>query len=214
MQSFFSRTVALFLTLGLAGCGGSPAASLLAEAETGGYTPARFGVCKGYGCADMVMTTLSPREWAGIAAIFDPPASTAPEERTRIADAIGRLEQAVGPKTGTQSDAPGAAIINFDRTGQMDCIDEAFNTSVYLGLLVDARLLRFHDVGAPARRGHLVDGWPHNTATVVERATGRAFAIDSWFHGNGRPAEVVSLDSWLDGWSPAEPQPAMTAAQK
>jgi len=201
--------VVLLLALALVGCGGSPARELLATAGPDEYATARFGVCKGYGCSTLVMTGFSGREWAGIAAIFDPPPVDAADERTRIAVAIGRIERLVGLKTGTEGDAPGAAIINFDRTGQMDCIDEAFNTTVYLGLLAKAGLLRFHVVGEPARRGHLIDGWPHNSATLIERAGSQAFAVDSWFHGNGHPPEIIPLGQWLDGWSPQQGRAAV-----
>jgi len=201
-EVMLSMLMAFSLALVLCGCGGSPARDLLMEVEGRPQSPDRFGVCKGYGCDELVLTSFSTREWARIEAIFDDPAPDATSERRRIAEAVGEVERLVGPKTGTDRDAPGAAIINFSRQGQMDCIDEAFNTTLYLRMMADAGLLRWHDVGEPARRGYVVDGWPHNTATVIGRNTGRGWAVDSWFHGNGVPPEIVPLDVWLDGWTP------------
>lgn len=192
----------LLASMSLMSCGGSPAASLLARVDGQPQSPERFGVCKSYGCQDMVMTSLSPREWARIEAVFEEGAPDAAAERALIARAIGVMEEVVGPKTGTEADEPGAAIINFSRHGQMDCIDEAFNTTLYLRMMAGAGLLVWHEVGDPARRGYLFDGWPHNTATLVERETGLEWAVDSWFHGNGAPAEVVTLRIWRDGWVP------------
>lgn len=196
--------MACFALLALSGRSGSPAEQLLEAVEGRPQSPDRFSVCKGYGCDELVLTSFSSREWARIKAVFADPVPDSASERRRIAEAVGEVERLVGPKTGTERDAPGAAIINFNRQGQMDCIDEAFNTTLYLRMMADAGLLRWHDVGEPARRGYVVDGWPHNTATVIERDTGRGWAVDSWFHGNGVPPEIVPLKAWLDGWSPAE----------
>ena len=200
--------VAVALALLVAGCGGSPARKLLQDVEGWPQSPERFSVCKGYGCDEVVLTSLSSREWARVEAVFVGPPGDAASERLKIAEAVGEMERLVGLKTGTEADAPGAAIINFIRQGQMDCIDEAFNTTLYLRMMADAGLLRRHDVGEPARRGYVVDGWPHNTATVHERDTGRGWAVDSWFHGNGVPPEIVPLEDWLDGWKPEKGKPA------
>jgi hypothetical protein len=193
--------LAILGVLLLAGCTTSPAVSLLSKfgAEN---SPARFHVCRDYGCAKSVMVSLDETEWRQVRALFTPAPSSAADERERIRRAVALIEVLVGPKAGTQNDRAGAAIINFSRRGQQDCIDEAYNSSTYLGFLARDGLLRWHDVGAPARRGFFFDRWPHNTATVTERATGRRYVVDSWFHANGVLPEVVPLDVWLDGWHP------------
>ena len=66
-----------------------------------------------------------------------------------------------------------------------------------------AGYLKWHKIKGWAGRGMLIDGnWPHRTAVVVELKTGKAYAVDTWFEDNGRPAHVVSLESWRDGWIP------------
>lgn len=52
-------------------------------------------------------------------------------------------------------------------------------------------------------RGFILLGWPHTTAVISETVSGRRFAVDSWFHDNGQPPEIVALDIWRWGWSPA-----------
>lgn len=181
-------------------------------------TPQRFGVCSDYGCAKLTMVTLTTAEWAAVRAAFGPAPANPAAERQAIRRAIGQMERIVGPKTGTDQDQPGAALINFSRAGQMDCIDEAFNSTTYLRFLERDGLLLWHRVGLPVRRGSFIDRWPHNTATISEMEGGgkgaadngaaerntdaRAYAVDSWFHGNGVPPEVVPVTLWLKGWSP------------
>src|SRR3546814_6495417 len=46
----------------------------------------------------------------------------------------------------------------------------------------------------------LVDA--HNTAVVVDHATGISYAVDSWFFDNGTPAVVLPLVVWRSGWDP------------
>lgn len=208
-----SAVLALLLAGVISGCSNSPSRELDEEYGHMNETPARFGVCKGYGCETFVRISLSAAEWQTVRAAFTGPYKEEPHkdaggERAGMARAIGRIEQLAGPKTGTAGDAPGAAILNFDNAHEMDCIDESFNTTTYLRFLARDGLLIWHEVGQPVRRGSFVDRWPHNTATVIERATGQKFAIDSWFHGNGHAAEVVSLDLWLKGWQPDRKKPA------
>ncbi len=71
-------------------------------------------------------------------------------------------------------------------------------------ILKDHNLLNFHDVSAPDTRVPLLHGgkWPHRTAVVTEKSGEKQYAIDSWFHDNGFPAEVVSLTDWKKGWKP------------
>jgi hypothetical protein len=189
------------VVLATAACTTSPSETYLARyAATN--TRALFTVCSGFGCAHDTAVHLAPDEWGEVRHIFAEVPADAAEERNRIRAAIARLETLVGAKAGTANDAPGAAIIALDTRGQMDCIDEAYNTSTYLRLLAEDGLLRFHSVGQPVLRGHLIDRWPHNTATIADTGTGSAYAVDSWFHGNGQAPEIVPLDMWLAGWSP------------
>ncbi len=38
----------------------------------------------------------------------------------------------------------------------------------------------------------------------MEVGSGQSYAVDSWFHDNGVPAEIVPLPDWLSGWMPRE----------
>ena len=157
-------------------------------------------VCHGYGCKrqDTVDLRLA---WPRLVAAMTEPAPDAAAERANIAVTIGAFEAEVGAMIGTTEDV-GGTFEGFAMPGQLDCIDETSNTTTVLELLDEAGLLVWHEVRGPMSRFFVYDGWPHTTAVIVETATGEAFAVDSWFHDNGQPAEIVPLEMWVAGWGP------------
>jgi hypothetical protein len=184
-------------TLLLAGCA---AAGNVGEFAASDATPEALPVCHGHGCKLRTVVSLDPAQWSSVAGAFVPLPETPAAERQQIAEAIARLEALVGAKAGTGEDAGQNQLLAS--TGQLDCVDETANTHTYLQLLERSGLLRFHQPTSPAHRGWPDDTWVHNTAVVAERAGGQSYAIDSWFFDNGRPAAVVPLQAWLDGWQP------------
>jgi hypothetical protein len=195
------RTLLLPAALAVAGCSPSPTIGMLKD-HVEKDTRSNFVVCSNYQCSARFNVALTDAEWAQVSAYFEPPAADAAAERQQIAQAIGQIERIVGPKTGTSGDKPGAAILTGNTRGQMDCLDESHNTTVYLHLMARDHLLKWHTVGQPIIRGHVIDRWFHNTATVTDTATGVSWAIDSWFGANGEPADVVTAAEWLKGWEP------------
>ena len=165
-------------------------------------TPAQIPHCQGYGCRLKSYATLTDSEWKKINKYFQskPDAS---QERAAIAQAIGQFEKIIGHKTGTAEDVAGT----YEQLGdlQQDCVDESVNTTIYLELLRQRGLLKHHDVSNIAARIPFLGGGGgfHQTAVIVERATGTRYAVDSWFHDNGHDAEIVLLDDWLYGWRPS-----------
>jgi hypothetical protein len=194
-----SRALIALSAVLLAGCadGRSQVGRIVAQNATAGQLP----VCHGYGCKVRTVVSLSDAEWASVAALFSPAAADAAAEREQVALAVGRIERLVGPKAGTARDK-GENSLTFATGGELDCVDEAANTTTYLRLLAANGLLRWHEVATPAARGRFFDGWPHNTAVLAESKDGARFAIDSWFFDNGRPAAVVPLQQGLKGWRP------------
>ena len=163
--------------------------------------PDAFSVCYGHGCRETVQLSLTAREWAEVKKQLSPPADNALNERRRIRRAIALLEVIVGRHTGTSSDI-GGTFAGTGRLGQMDCVDEATNTTAYLQRMANAGLLRWHTVDEPAHRGFFILGWPHTSAVIRETETGERYSVDSWFHANGYPPEIVPLNRWRAGWRP------------
>jgi len=161
----------------------------------------RLEICYAGGCARSAVAQLDTDAWQTIVDVFTPPSTTAEQERMRIANAIGIFEQLVGSQTGTDADRAGT-FKNANYPGQMDCNDEAINSTIYLRLLKLHGLMQYHEVEDTRTRHFFFNGWPHTTAVIREILTDSRYAVDSWFHDNGLPAEVVEFQLWKDGWRP------------
>lgn len=163
-------------------------------------TQKAFPHCSAYDCATMQIANFWPREWKKVEKQFKPKAKTPEKERQQVADAIMVMEQIIGPITGTDGDVGDT----FKKTGkgQLDCVDESTNTSVYLDLLIQDGLITYHTLAAPQARAPAFR-WPHQTAVLIEKESGEFYAVDSWFDDNGKPIYIIPLEQWMDGWKPA-----------
>lgn len=164
-----------------------------------------FEVCTGGGCAEVKHVSLTDDEWQSIASIFtnERMVSNAEQERDLIALAIGAFESIVGTKTSTATDLAGT-FGNSDYPGQLDCNDEAINSTTYMRLLRQNGLLKFHEVEDTRTRNFFFTGWPHSTAVIHETASGERFAVDSWFYDNGFPATIIPFTVWKSGYIPED----------
>ena len=160
-----------------------------------------FEVCYGGGCAGVAKAAFDEAGWAPIRHLFQSPSADAGQERERLSQAIGLMEQAVGRQTGTNEDRAGT-FVDVRYKNQLDCNDEAANTKTYLKLLQQAGYLQFHDIIDTKTRGYFFNGWPHTTAAIQEKQGGQRYAVDAWFYDNGQPAVVVPLEKWKTGWKP------------
>jgi hypothetical protein len=163
--------------------------------------PDRFSVCFGHSCSVVVTVGVSTDDWQMVRALFREPAASPEAERVRIATAIAAMESVVGALTGTWRDY-GGDVKGFARPGQMDCVDEANNSTTYLRMFARDGLLQWHSVGPIMKRGHLLWGIPHATAVIIDISTAEWWAVDSWFQDNGMPPYIVPYVTWQDGWRP------------
>lgn len=199
------RTLLLLAPLLLAACADNLYPSLDAYMESKrlpDVSMKSFPHCQNYGCAKVMKVELNQNDWNAIEKSFGKKAKSAQQEREKIAKTIGVFEQVVGPLTGTENDREGTFIQTGN--GQLDCVDESTNTTVYMMLLKEAGLIHFHEIEQPQVRWPLVSGrgWMHQTAVVTEKETGAQYGIDSWFEDNGAPAYVVPMEEWRNGWHP------------
>ena len=150
-----------------------------------------------YSAGKLVQTTItvSSQDWARIEGFFEPLATTPMEERHQIRYSIAVFEQIAGIQTGTWKDqAVNHAHLGSDAA--LDCIDESTNTTVYLRVLEQQGLLRYHHVEPPiARHRFFLD--IHQTAVITELASGDEYVVDSWFRDNGFPPYVTTVDAWF-----------------
>jgi hypothetical protein len=192
-----SFSILLISLLTLLGCSGHN------KKKTTAPVVDSFPVCYGYGCHTVQHVTLSDEQWLTLGTLFSPPANNAATEREQIALAIAQMERFVGSKTNTNDDLPGTFEALFqDLSHQMDCVDEATNTTVYLKLFRERQWITFHQEKARINRGFFFNGWPHTAGMIEELATEHRFAVDSWFHKNGVAPEIIPTKLWYSGWHP------------
>lgn len=192
--------LALIVALPLRASADAPTMTRILKAAP---SPTGFDFCWGGTCAEVLRTSLDEAEWARVRAMFAPAPANAEAERATVGQAIGLLESMVGPKTGTMGDRAGT-FGNSAHPGQLDCNDEATNTTNYLRMMGADGLLRFHQVQDTATRGGFLFFGRHSSAVLIEHASGRRYAVDSWFYDNGLPAVVVPLEVWRSGWKPVD----------
>ena len=155
-------------------------------------------VCYNFGCKQQSSIALPADEWATVAGWFVPPAETPAKEREQIRRAIGWMETIVGRHTPTHKDLafdlPPGGDLKALFPGQLDCIDEAINTTTYLKLFAREKLLTHHVVIKPAYRRSWFD--QHWAGQVREKKTGKRFVVDSWFQANGHLPVIQNSADW------------------
>lgn len=161
--------------------------------------PDNYSICHNNGCAQFAFISLNDRQWSSVEAFFFPIANNAKHEREQIKLALALLEFYSGEQSITYRDQAGNSLTEGIQ-GQLDCIDEATNSTVYLRLLANADLLKFHQQSSRTSRGGIII--PHNTATILETQSKQRYAVDSWFEANGEPPYIVPLSDWRNGWKP------------
>ncbi|TVQ85053.1 MAG: hypothetical protein EA357_01285 [Micavibrio sp.] len=175
----------------------------LAEKNMSAPAPEHFLICHGYGCRRQSPVALSSAEWRQIRNLFHPPSRNAAEERQRISEAVGLMERFSGAQTGTDRNKAGTFQAAF-RNGQMDCEDEMMNAAMYFTLFAQHDLIRYHRLAGEAHRGFFLGGWPHRAVRLEDTENGDIYVLDSWFHDNGHPAEILPYTVWRGGWRPAK----------
>jgi hypothetical protein len=164
-------------------------------------SPQRFSFCWGGTCAAIEQVGLTDAEWSRVRALFHPLPRDAEAERETVRNALALLESMIGPKTGTAEDRAGT-FGNSAWPGQLDCNDEATNSTSYMRMMRADGLIRFHEVLDTKTRGGFLIFGRHSTAVIAEIGSSKKFAVDSWFYDNGKPAIILPLETWQAGWKP------------
>jgi hypothetical protein len=154
-------------------------------------------ICHAFTCGRVTPVVFSESEIGRLTAPFGKPMSSAAEERKAVSQAVQTFERIVGRKIGTSGDRGGLEFGGGDPS-QMDCIDEATNTTSLLLLLSQKDALKFHEVARPVARGFFLDGrYPHATAVLRETGSKRSWAVDSWPIANAEPPVIQDLSVWI-----------------
>lgn len=167
----------------------------------------RVSVCHAFGCQLKTTMAFTAQDISQMSMLVGEPAN-AEAERAAVARLIAWAETRVAPRVGSANDEGGLDIRNAGTPGQMDCIDEAANTTSYLLVAQHNGLLSHHHVGRPVARGYFLDmRYPHATAVMVD-ASGTPWAVDSWPHPNGVRPDILPLEHWFAGLASGRADPA------
>lgn len=171
--------------------------SIYQELSLSPPTPQSIIICHGFGCKYRTQIGLTPADWKKLESIMAAGRASPQAERAAVASAVAWLQRRVAPEAGTAKAVARAGPSLSGDPSQFDCIDASRNTTTTLVVLEHLRLLRHHTVSAPEARGFFLDGrWPHATAVMQERGSGRAWAVDSWTRDNGEKPEIMPLARW------------------
>ncbi|MEY3201401.1 MAG: hypothetical protein RIR70_951 [Pseudomonadota bacterium] len=189
-------------------------------ASTAALAEERIEICYNYSCARTATVVYSDeqlervRQWM----LYAPDAAT---ERRILRGVMGKLYGWAGQQAPISADR-GGNHADDDADGRMDCIDHTVSTTRLLKMLQAQGWLRFHRVADLVERKGAYGLLQHFSASIEERPgrleewqlstrllsapqeadnelRGPRFVVDSWFHDNGQPAEVLPLEEWLEG---------------
>jgi len=156
----------------------------------------RLFVCHGFDCSYKTRLDLRAADHAQFAAYFAKVSS--PEaERSAVGKAVQYAEERAASVIGVR-DLPKSDYTQSRVKGHMDCIDESTNTRSLMLYLEKRGLLKHHAVEANRSRGLFVDGrYPHSTAVLREKLSGKKWAVDSWYEPAGGPPDILPFDQWM-----------------
>ncbi|WP_373235823.1 hypothetical protein [Cohaesibacter celericrescens] len=161
-------------------------------------TKSTIYICHAYSCKLKYSFHPTQKDLNALEKILANGSDTAKTERKAIGKAVQWFETRVGPLVGSDKDKGGLDLYSAGIPGQMDCIDEASNTTSLLMFAQQYGFLKHHRVVSPVARGFFLDGrYPHATAVVITKSTNKRFAVDSWKFDNGMFPAIKPLDVWM-----------------
>jgi hypothetical protein len=159
---------------------------------------ARMTVCYGFGCRRRMIWDFTPGDRKALTDILAKGRANADAERKAVQQAVVWFDRRVGPVIGTDKRIARADFRYFDDKHNYDCWDTTRNTVSLLLVLQDWGLLRHHVVGDPQFRGKFFFGQtPHNTAVLIDKATGKDWVVDMWTRGYAELPDVMTVEQWL-----------------
>jgi len=147
-------------------------------------------ICSGSGCEYTVKFKFNKTDIEFLRHTFAT-VDSAKEERQRIAKAIAWIEKRVCLTAGTCNDRAGDNSSKVK--GQMDCTDEATNTTSYLLIMERYKFLKYHKVLKPTHR--YMPMYPHWAASIS------GYAVDSFFRANGGTPDILLQSRWNNGYN-------------
>lgn len=157
----------------------------------------RIVACHGYGCSRRMVMFMDEGLMSRIGAALRAGRSSPEAERRALSEAVRAYTAHLAASFGGAPDLPRSPPHLSGVAGQMDCVDETTNTTSLLLVLEEQGWLVHHRVERPQSRGLFIDGrYPHVTAIVAEKRTGREWAVDPWARAPGQRPDILPLERW------------------
>jgi len=157
----------------------------------------RIIACHGYGCVRRTTISLDGAWLNRASAILRTGRGSPDAERRALSEVVRSYTAYLAASFGGRPDVPRSPPQMSGLSGQMDCLDETANTTSLLLVLQEKGLLAHHRVARPESRGFFIDGrYPHFTAIVEEKQTGRGWAVDPWTRAPGQHPDILPLSRW------------------
>jgi hypothetical protein len=176
----------------------APQAALYTTVSIFPPSASRMTVCYGFVCRRREFLDFTAGDRSALTQILASGRASASAERAAVQKAVIWFDRRMGPVIGTDKRVAKADFRYFDDKHNFDCWDTTRNTTSLLLVLQEWGLFKYHLVGDPHYRGNvLVLQTPHNTAVLVERATGIEWAVDMWPRGYLQPPDVMTVQKWV-----------------
>lgn len=161
-------------------------------------------ICEAKRCKLSRDIELTTNQWEQLKGVFKTDANNSEHERLLISKAVALLEKLVGMHSAIWQDKKknSGQTTKTVVPGQLDCNAEAVNTTNFLQLMYSENLIKYHQPLLPTYRGFSQFVAPHFTAVIQDTESGINYAVDSWFHENGKLPEIVELEDWMSGYYP------------
>ncbi|MGB3273129.1 MAG: hypothetical protein WBA66_09550 [Xanthobacteraceae bacterium] len=157
-------------------------------------------VCYGFVCRRRAALDFGAADRGALTRILAAGRSSPVAERRAVQNAVVWFDRRMGPLIGTDKRVARADFRSGSDRANYDCWDTTRNVTSLLLVLRQWGLLRHHDVGEPRYRGNVLKmQTPHNTAVLVEKATGANWVVDMWTRAYAQAPEVMPAAQWAQG---------------
>lgn len=175
-----------------------PQADLYSSVSINPPSGSEMTVCYGFVCRRRAILVFSDADRKTLTQILSAGKTNAAAERMALQRAVIWFDRRVGPMIGTTRRVAKADIRAGSDATNFDCFDTTRDTTSLLLVLQEWNLLKFHKVGNPRYRGNpFAFQTPHNTAVVVDRATGIEWVVDLWPKRYAEAPDVMPVEQWL-----------------
>ncbi|MBN9603792.1 MAG: hypothetical protein J0G33_12775 [Afipia felis] len=175
-----------------------PQADLYTSVSINPPSKSEMTVCYGFVCRRRAILAFSDADRRTLTQILSAGKANAAAERMALQRAVVWFDRRVGPMIGTTKRVAKADIRAGSDATNFDCFDTTRDTTSLLLVLQEWNLLKFHKVGNPRYRGNpFALQTPHNTAVVVDKATGVEWVVDLWPKNYAEAPDVMPVEQWL-----------------